>query len=553
VVFIGRREKEMRAGLGFRCGRGFITSVMVSLALLLAIGLRPSLAADAPDVSGQDSATMIRGEVVDEVDESGVTRRYGWLYGWLGAQEEKKLRANILVRCTDFEAGNEILGETRSDKEGKFTLTIAPSFAKKIRCSIVAGDAYETDEKIIQGGRETMVVFTLKFVTIPELKGWIQIPGDLDIHKVLIQVRQSNGVMISERPGSYSDDKGKIIFKNVKAGPATMEYSYDGLGMGVVQRFLMAGSDVSPTLRFAWFPSALILLIPGIVVLVLLVGMTLWWTRDSDSQHRLGDPLLMLASLVLWGATFTVLWLFFKSREGSGLHFFHPTLSFSLAVPIFGFIGALVFVIDLFRAGGQGVPNYKEFAFRLVLAPYVAIVTVLLFGGTFQVIDLKMLGPQATVAFFSGFLLVLVLQSLAEKGNELLGQWRTTSRYEPSEIGREFGLRMDEDVKLQKANLTYLHQLGALSEEELRALAKQTELGEGFLIGLRNRWQQGRRLATVGEETRKKLNQEGVRTVEDVAFLSPERIQQIATNQHLDPDVLTAYSEACKRQWRQAA
>jgi hypothetical protein len=189
-----------------------------------------------------------------------------------------------------------------------------------------------------------------------------------------------------------------------------------------------------------------------------------------------------------------------------------------------------------------------------VLAPYVAIVTVLLFGGTFQVIDLTRLGPQATAAFVSGFLVVLVLQSLAEKGNELVGQWRTTARYEPSEIGREFGLRMDEDVKLQKANLKYLDQLGALSEEELRMLAKQTELGEGFLIGLRNRWQRGRRLlAVVGEETRRKLNQEGVRTVEDAAFLSPERIQQIATNQHLDPDMLAALIQECQRQWRQNA
>jgi hypothetical protein len=412
-----------------------------------------------------------------------------------------------------------------------------------MQCWIGGGNVYETDAKIIAVGTDAQVIFTLKFATIPRLEGWVQIPKDWDIQKVLVLVRQSNDGIISRRP----DEQGNIVFENIKAGPATVEYSYDGLGMGVVERFLMEGSDISPTLRFASFPSALILLIPGVTILGLLAYMSFRWRQEPDMQRRVGDPALMLASLVLWGATFAALWFLLKSREGSGLHFFHPTLSFALSVPIFGFIGAMLFVIDFFRTGAQSAPDYREFALRLVLGPYVAIVMVLLFGGAFQVIDLTKLGSQATVAFFSGFLVVLALQTLAEKGNELLAQWRTTARYEPSDIARQFNLHMEEDVKLQKAHLKYLEQLRALSKDELRAMAIHTELGEAFLVGLQKRLQERDLLARLGVETWAKLNHEGIRTLGDMALLSSERIQQVATKQQIDREALTALSEACRK------
>ena len=43
------------------------------------------------------------------------------------------------------------------------------------------------------------------------------------------------------------------------------------------------------------------------------------------------------------------------------------------------------------------------------------------------------------------------------------------------------------------------------------------------------------------------LHEEGIRTIGDVALLSPERIQQIAAKQRLDREGLIAYSEACKK------
>jgi hypothetical protein len=510
-----------------RTGSRFASAIILS-ALLLVMGSPPDPAVGEQDVSNHGAVATIKGVVVDE---------------------QAKAQAGVLVHCADVENQKMMRGEVFSGKDGSFELAIAPMVADKVQCWIDGGNVYEPDEKILPIGSDGKAVFTRKFRTIPTLEGWVQIPKDWDVQKILVLVHQSNDGIISRRP----DEQGKIVFENVKAGPARVEYSYDGLGMGVVERFLMEGSDISPTLRFASFPSALILLFPGIAALGLLAYLSLRWRQDPDMQRRVGDPALMLASLVLWGATFAALWFLLKSREGSGLHFFHPTLSFALSVPIFGFIGAMLFVIDFFRTGtgAQSAPDYREFALRLVLGPYVAIVMVLLLGGAFQVIDLTKLGSQATVAFFSGFLVVLALQTLAEKGNELLGQWRATTRYEPSEIARQFNLQMEEDGKLQKAHLKYLEQLRALTKDELRTMAIHTELGEAFLVGLQKRLQEQDLLARLGAETWAKLNQEGIRTIGDAALLSPERIQQVATTQQIDREALAAFSEGCKKVFAQ--
>ncbi len=521
----------MRTAFTIDWRRGCVTRVIVLLALLLAIGGHHSLVASEQEVNKQGSTTMIRGTVVDE---------------------KSRPQKGALVRCTNLEdwpatiirLPTVILGETSSRKDGKFELPISHGAVDKIICWVGGDEMYEMDERTVPIGSDAQIIFTLKFVTIPQLDGWVQVPADWDPRKILVLVHQSNDVIRSARP---DPEDGRVTFTDVKAGPAEVTYSYDGLGLGGVERFLMPGSDISPTLRFASFPSALILLIPGVTVLGLLAYMNMRWREDPDRQRRIGDPALMLASLVLWGVTFAALWFLLQSREGSGLHFFHPTLSFALSVPIFGFIGAMLFVIDFFRTGAQNAPDYREFALRLVLGPYVAIVMVLLLGGTLQMIDLSKLGSQATAAFFSGFLVVLALQTLAEKGNELLGQWRATSRYEPSEIAREFTLHMEEDVKLQKAHLKYLDQLRALSKDELKTMALQTGLGEAFLVGLQKRLQEHDLLARLGQETWTKLNHEGVRTVGDVALLSSERIQQVATNQQVDREALSSFCEACKK------
>ena len=533
----------MRTEVPFRCGRSLFASLVVISALLLAIADRPSLAADE-----QDSSTTISGLVV--------------------AESGKPLKG-IIIRCADFADEKMILGETDSKEKGKFTLTIPANAAQKIQCSIVRSDLNETDARIIPGGRNSQVVFTMKYPTIDKVSGWIQIPGGWDPPNILVRVTQSNGVTKSQRPDK---EESAVTFTDVKAGPAMVEYIAPGLEKKTKEDFILAqGSDISETLGFDWFPSGLILLIPGVSVVFWWAWMNMKWAGDPDKQRRTGEFWLISISLGAWVFTFFLLWLLLKFRGGGSLHFLHPQLAFPLFVPIFGFVGALIFALDLLRTDSRDrttskasesapteVSGFREFALRLVLGPYVAIVMALLFSGTFEFVNVSdKFGSQATVAFFSGFLVVFVLQNLTEKGNELLGQWRASSRYEPSEIARKFKLRMDDDVKLQKVNLKYLAQLRALSEDpnDLSALAKHTELGAGFLLGLvkdLNRDPVDDDLhARLGEDIWNKLGAEGVKTVGDVALLSPERIKEIATNQKIDENVLTTFANTCKKTFAQ--
>jgi hypothetical protein len=278
--------------------------------------------------------------------------------------------------------------------------------------------------------------------------------------------------------------------------------------------------------------------------------------------------LLIIIALVLWGGTFLALWWMLGEEGTNTLHFFHPNLSFSLAIPIFGFLGSLLFVIDVFQSRTPtdlssdhteklNLNASMEFVLRLVLGPYVAIVMVLLFRDTFSFIrGSEELGAQATVAFFSGFLVTLVLQSLSEKGNELLGEWRSASRYDPSEIARELNLAMEEDLKLRKVNLKYLGHLQRLSDEDVVQMARQSDLSEGFLFSLRDEVR-ARRIHDVpllaqhlheriGTAVWAKLHQEGIKSVWDLAARTPAEIQDIAQRHKIDPGILTKHSDDAK-------
>jgi hypothetical protein len=339
-----------------------------------------------------------------------------------------------------------------------------------------------------------------------------------------------------------------VSFKNLKVGPARVEYRADGHTTAVKENYILRdGSDLSASLNPFWLPTGLVLLVPAILVLALRAGMEWRGRRTSQTPQSDPNPKLILACLGSWGIVFFVLWIMPGGDEN--VSFFNPRLSFSLSIPAFGFIGALVFVIDLFQTGRQNAvgAKEKEFALRLVLGPYAAIVMVLLLKDTFKLTEsLDKLETQAALAFFSGFLVVLVLQGLTEKGNEVLGRWRAASRYEPSEIAVKFKLDLEEDLKLRKANLKYLAQLRTIPAADLQALAKTTELSEGLLISMQRTLRLEHLQGALGQETWEKLYQEGVRTVWDVALLTPERIQEIANKVPLSPAVLQKLYDDCQ-------
>jgi len=473
-------------------------------------------------------------------EEPGDLKDFIDIHGCVINEEGDPVR-KLPVSCQN--AQQEIVREVLTNDKGEFTLLRLPSHVGTIDCEAGGGRLYEKLQKKIPVKPDTQVTFTLNFQTIKELRGWIAVPKGWGIENALVQVTRKD-VTFRRR----TDANGQVTFENLKAGPATVAYSADGVQtVNVPHALIVEGSDLSASLLFDWFPFGLLLLIPAVVVLGLRAGLDWWWKQSADEHSKDATSILIFTSLVIWGATFFILWLALRGKTSNTLHYFHPLLSFSLAVPVFGFLGSLLFVIDVFLKGKQDADTSMEFVLRLVLGPYVAIVMVLLFSNTFNFIQVSHpLEAQATVAFFSGFLVVLVLQSLSEKGNELLGQWRTTSRYAPTEIARVLKLDMDEDLKLKKLNLKYLDQLRVLEREDLIQMAKQSDLGEGFLLALKNQAQLENLKARIGEEVMNKLKQDGILTVWDLAPLTEARIQELSQKHNIDPAVLTKFSDEAK-------
>lgn len=464
--------------------------------------------------------------------------------------EEGKPVANFPVRCRGSQpeiVRQEIVREVLTDKDGTFTLTRLPSHIGTIDCEVGDDRLYAKAQKKIPVTPDTEVAFTLKFQTVNNLRGRITVPKGSGIENALVQIAR-NGTTLSRR----TDANGEVLFETLKAGLATVTYSAEGVQTREFPGTLIVeGTELSASLPFDWFPFGLLLLIPAIVILAMRAGLDWLWKQDADDRADHSQEvcsILIFAALVVWGATFLFLWFALRDKTGFNLHYFHPGLSFSLAVPVFGFLGSLLFVIDVFLKGKQDANTSMEFVLRLVLGPYVAIVMVVLFGNTFTFMQLsEKLEAQAMMAFFSGFLVVLVLQSLSEKGNELLGQWRNASRYDPTEIAQTFHLDVEDDLKLKKVNLKYLDQLRVLEKPELTQIAKQSELNEGFLLGLRNQTLLENLKTRIGGGVWKKLAEEGISTVWDLAPLTAARIQVLSQKHEIDPTVLTKYTDEAKK------
>jgi hypothetical protein len=520
----------MRSRLAFLGSLGRLTSFLIIATVLLAFQAQPGRAA----VEEQNGVFDVHGTVQDEAGD--------------------RLRG-IPVSCWVKESSGR--WAVISDSEGRFLIPEIPNNTKTLSCwtsDSETHEKYDNDSPIDVRG-ETILPVGLK--TIPMLKGVITTPRGKLIPHAFVKVTDAIGTTVV----AQANDKGEFQLENLKAGKAkVVKYTAEGYQeKSIGDLVLSERASLSVVLQPNLSPVGLLLLIPGIVVLALQAVIDL--TQDAEGKMRAVKPLdpksppnkwpdpnawLIIASLVSWGLMFFALCHSMRMNGIESLTFFDPSLSFPLFVPACGFLGALVWVIDLFQQKRPAINTFRQFAMRLVLAPYVAIIIVIFFGGTFTFIQLTNLESRAALAFFSGFLVVLFLQGLTERGNEILGRWRSDNRYEPSEIARKFGLDREDDLKLRKANLKYLAQLQAFSEDDLRVLGRQTDLGEGFLVALQSRLRANHLQAQLGQETWEKLNQEGVETIWDVALLTPERLEQISKDQHIDQGVLTRFYEKCQ-------
>jgi len=208
---------------------------------------------------------------------------------------------------------------------------------------------------------------------------------------------------------------------------------------------------------------------------------------------------------------------------------FHSDLSFEFYVPILGFIGALLYVLDIYRKGKEDIPKGMEFGMRLFMAPYVAIFMVILSGHDLGFLKLDSPVAEGVIAFFSGLLVVTAFQGLVEKGQEMLGQWRLKSRYVPSEVAKRFNLSREEDLKLRKMGIHLLIQLREKEEQDLRKEARKVGFDENVIITFKKELEEEKKLINfVGFSVWKKLESRGIKTIEEFARLKKEEIERIA-------------------------
>ncbi|MDD2901427.1 MAG: carboxypeptidase-like regulatory domain-containing protein [Syntrophales bacterium] len=284
--------------------------------------------------------------------------------------------------------------------------------------------------------------------------------------------------------------------------------------------FVIKDINLARSLKDCYIP--FFLLIPGIFGLVW-AWIKDWQGPEKDPEAKIAGTVkkenqfgMALLNAAVWTITLLLLALFGVRK----LHFFSSQLEFDFYVPILGFLGALLYMFHMFQKGEEKVPKGKEFGMRVLLAPYVAIIMVVLFGRDLGLVNLDSTAGRGTLAFFSGLLVITALQKIIENGQERLGRWREASRYEASEIAREFKLTLEEDLKLRKGDLAYLVQLEQYSEDQLREKARKIGFDEYLLVGLKRKCPKILLKKEIGNLVWGRLKKIGVREIEDFAQLS---------------------------------
>ncbi len=233
---------------------------------------------------------------------------------------------------------------------------------------------------------------------------------------------------------------------------------------------------------------SLLLLVPGVL------GLLVAWFMEKFRPKRLDRyeqdrVLVALLNGFIWAGVLAGIWYGAAAPQGiSRVQLFHHSLTFEFYVPLLGFFGSLLYVFDLFRSREEQVDIFKEkeFGMRIIMAPYVAIIMVALYGKDLNFIDLGSDTGQGTLAFISGLLVVVALQGIIERANEYLGRWRRrSSGYHPSPIARKFELSEEDDRKLRKISILHPEQLRDLEESDLREKVKKVAFNEHLAVALK--------------------------------------------------------------------
>lgn len=368
------------------------------------------------------------------------------------------------------------------------------------------------------------------------------------------------------------DQKGTYRIECLGPSPFSITFSAPGFGTITEKGRNITGDTEWPTTTLAiesigglwvlalFVPAVVGLFVPLIATGVRAIVSGVRVKAGAGASGAVASPVgghelaIRLLVALLNGLTWTVVlvaiwWKAVLPHNVYTMQLFSPNLTFDFYVPLLGFLGALLYVFDVFRAKDNDRFKGKEFGMRIVMAPYVAIVVVALFGKDFEFMDLTSHTGQGTLAFVSGLLVVAFLQGIIERTNEFLGRWRKNRMdYKPSPLATKFDLSDEEDLVFRSSGIRLPEQLLAREESELTAAGKNSDFDAGLALVLKRRLEYERIEEKIGEVVWGRLAADGVRTVDAFGALQDVALQKVANMEpKLEVSVLKELREAAKK------
>jgi hypothetical protein len=403
--------------------------------------------------------------------------------------------------------------------------------------------------------------------TCPEyvLIGKVTDPTNVPIPNAIVRVNQG----ATERKTVTSNvegDKGTYQIECLGPSPFTITFSAPGFGTITEKgRNITKDTEWSTTLAIEsigglWVLALFVPAVIGLFVPLISISTRARLKEEAEAIGAVASPIgghelcIRIWVALLNGLTWTVVlvaiwWKAVLPHNVYTMQLFSPNLTFDFYVPLLGFLGALLYVFDVFRAKDNDRFKGREFGMRIVMAPYVAIVVVALFGKDFKFMDLTSHTGQGTLAFVSGLLVVAFLQGIMERTNELLGRWRKNwMNYKPSPLATKFDLSEEEDLVFRSAGIRLPEQLLSREESELTATGKNSDFDAGLALALKRRLEYGRLGEKIGEVVWGRLAADGVRTVDEFGALQDIALQKVADMEpKLEVSVLKELREAAKK------
>jgi hypothetical protein len=350
-----------------------------------------------------------------------------------------------------------------------------------------------------------------------------------------------------------TDKDGKFTIEAVKPGPADITFHAYGFDDLIERGVPLSGHlTLNRTLReksTGWW--LLVLFVPAILGMFVSA-----YIRSREAKS--GKTVNRFWMAGIYGAFWFVALLIPLLISGiTKYEFLYPSLNFEFYVPLLGFLGALLYVLDLSRKGLEEINKEEEFQQRIILGPYVAIVMVVLFGKDLGIVDITSPIGRAAIAFLSGLLVVAVFQRIVEKGQEMLGEWRerSASYYVQSEIAKTFNLSREEDLKLRKGGIRYLSQLDEYKEDKLIEKVKEAGFDVTLAVALKKELAKKRihleimKDFNIGAQESEKLQQAGVYNLIQLRDLDDNELKEMAQKVNFNETlIITLKKEYDKRQ-----